>query len=103
MIAKKIKTETVAEALLLETFAQAWPDGLQRDVALELAAEVIGWRREAGQRSLQPIHDAKQGAPASQEHILGRISALHVRMVLEHGVEAGVFQRGFEPDTYEMA
>ena len=101
MIADRIQTETIAEAMLLATWAEGWPEGPQKEVALDLAAVVTNWRRDAEERELEPILEATHSASDTQEPVLRRIVELYLRMVLEHGVEAGIFGRGPDPDTYE--
>lgn len=101
MIADRIQSETIAETMLLATRAEGWPEGPQKEVALDLATVVTNWRRDAAGREMEPILEATHSAPATQRPVLKRIVELFLRMVLEHGVEAGMFGRGPDPDTYQ--
>ena len=101
-IADQIKTETIAGAFLLLSQVENWPQGPHLEVARELGSEVLAWRREAGDRPLDPILEALRTAPEGQAGPLKELYALHIRMVLEHGVADGLFKRGADPEVYTL-
>lgn len=96
----QIKTETIAAAFLLLSQVESWPQGPHLKMARELANDVLEWRRDAGNRLLDPILDALRTVPEGHAGPLEEMYALHTRMVFEHGVADGLFRRGADPETY---
>ncbi len=102
-IAETIRTETIAAALLLLSQVESWPQGPHLEIARELGDDVLAWRRDAGDRPVEPIWDALRTASEGHVGPLEEIYALHTRMVFEHGVADGLFWRGADPEVYILA
>ena len=101
-IAEQIKTETIAAAVLLLSQVESWPEGKHLDMARELGEELLAWPRDAGDRPLEPILEALRTAPEGQAGLLKEFYVLHTRMVLEHGVADGLFDRCADPEVYTL-
>lgn len=100
---EQIKNDTRAAALELLNTVVRWPPGPWRTAAVDLAKDILSWNRRAGERPLQPVLSALESVPSSYARDLESLYHLHVRMILEHGVEAGLFKRGADPDLYTSA
>jgi hypothetical protein len=96
----QIKDTTIAAARHLRVKVLIWPPGMFRDHAMDLVADITRWSPDAGQRCAQRLAFITEIVPERYVNDFRALTVLHIRMILEHGVDSGQFKRGGMFDHY---